>query len=60
MESVAATIPGAVRSEFVVTPSLWGQSGVPGRIAAMMVLPRGEPEAPPDGTRNVRVSQSQP
>jgi hypothetical protein len=42
MENVAATTAHVVRTEFVVTPRLWGQPGVPARIVAMMVLPRGD------------------
>jgi 4-amino-4-deoxy-L-arabinose transferase-like glycosyltransferase len=63
MESVAATIPNAARTEFVITPSLWGQPGVPARIAAMMVLPSGEVAQiePPlaDGVKNLNVGQNQ-
>jgi 4-amino-4-deoxy-L-arabinose transferase-like glycosyltransferase len=60
MDSVATTIPHAVRTEFVVTPHLWGQPGVPARIAAMMVLPRGDVaqlEPPPNGVTDSSASR---
>src|SRR6202171_986687 len=44
--NVRATAPDAIRFDFVVTDSLWGQPGVTGRIVAVMVLPReGKVEA---------------
>jgi 4-amino-4-deoxy-L-arabinose transferase-like glycosyltransferase len=61
MESVAATNPHIVRTQFVVTPRLWGQPGVPAQIAAMMVLPGGDVaqlEPPlPDGAKDFGVSR---
>jgi 4-amino-4-deoxy-L-arabinose transferase-like glycosyltransferase len=62
MESVAAANPHVVRTNFVVTPRLWGQPGVPAQIAAMMALPGGDMaqlEAPllSDGVKDFSVSQ---
>jgi len=40
IRNVRATAPDAIRSDFDVTDSLWGQPGVTARIVAVMVLPR--------------------
>jgi 4-amino-4-deoxy-L-arabinose transferase-like glycosyltransferase len=42
MRNVSATVPDAVRFDFEVTDSLWGQPSVTTMIVAVMVLPRGE------------------
>jgi hypothetical protein len=40
IRNVRATAPDAIRFDFDVTDSLWGQPGVTARIVAVMVLPR--------------------
>jgi hypothetical protein len=63
MESVATSVPDVVRTEFVITPRLWGQPGIPARIAAMMAPPHGDVaqlEAPlSDGVREFSAIRRQ-
>lgn len=40
LKQIAATAPGAITLDFVVTPRLWGTAGVPSGIAALLVPPR--------------------
>ena len=64
--NVRATAPDAIRFDFVVTDSLWGQPGASAKIAAVMVLPReGNAEAPAmplhdDGPRAPAIATSTP
>jgi 4-amino-4-deoxy-L-arabinose transferase-like glycosyltransferase len=61
MEGVATATPKVVLTEFVITPRLFGQPGIPARIAAMMVLPggidAGQQGSLPDGLRTFSANQ---
>jgi 4-amino-4-deoxy-L-arabinose transferase-like glycosyltransferase len=59
MESVAKTVPDAIRTEFVVTPRLWGQPGIPARIAAMLAPPHGDSTQLSEGVNEFSASRRQ-
>ena len=52
MTKVSAIDGRNIRVDFEVTPMLWGKPGIPTRIAALMVLPRGPDVSEPGELRS--------